>query len=307
MAKGCVAGAMASIAVALALLSTSVLAHSWVDCVKYDPFNEICLAYARGYPTRQAANINTAYVYLFSGSPTSQTMCNPIQQSTENYTASLPMATAQPGETIYTTWEQNGHMNNTNPTQVYILYYADSTKEFSDVSERLTAPVAGSFNFATTANCYSTQPNSVCLGSWVVPENLAPGYTYHFVWFWYFNQNPAGEWYSTCFDMNIQDSSHVVGTADMATLLQKGDPPDSYAYGLNDEASSLLAQVTTLSENQSSSGTASEAPASTTDYAASVKADVAAAVPASSTYAEMPASSTSISSAAMKCIPRPIS
>ncbi|KAJ2534789.1 hypothetical protein EV175_006988, partial [Coemansia sp. RSA 1933] len=108
-------------------------------------------------------------------------MCNPKQQSTPNYAADFPMATAQPGETIYTSWEQNGHMNNASPTKVYILYYADSTKEFSTVSERTTAPVAGSFNFATTANCYTTQANSVCLGQWVVPKNLAPGKTYHFV------------------------------------------------------------------------------------------------------------------------------
>ncbi|KAJ2562513.1 hypothetical protein IW140_006404, partial [Coemansia sp. RSA 1813] len=121
---------------------------------------------------------------------------------------------------------------------------------------RLTAPVAGSFDFATVNNCYTTQDNSVCLGSWAVPENLVPGKTYHFVWFWYFNQNPAGEWYSTCFDMQISDSSHVVGTAPMATLLQKGDPPDSYVYGLNGEAKSLIAQVTTFLESQASTGSA---------------------------------------------------
>ncbi|KAJ2387167.1 hypothetical protein GGI23_006337, partial [Coemansia sp. RSA 2559] len=77
------------------------------------------------------------------------------------------------------------------------------------------------------------------------PKNLVPGKTYHFVWFWYF-PNPVGQWYSTCFDINVQTSSHVVGTADMATLLKKGNPPDSYAYGLNAEASSLIADVTTL-------------------------------------------------------------
>ncbi|KAJ2401156.1 hypothetical protein GGI23_001582 [Coemansia sp. RSA 2559] len=300
--KGYITNTKASIAVALAFLSTSVLAHSWVDCVKYDPFNEICLGYPRGYPTRQAADINTQYTYLFDASPTTQSMCDPIQQSTMNYTASLPMATAQPGETIYTTWEQNGHMATAGTTKAYILYYADPNKEFSNVSERLTAPVAGSFDFATEASCYSTQPNSVCLGQWVVPTNLVPGYTYHFVWFWYFNANPAGQWYSTCFDINVQTSSHVVGTANMATLLQKSDPPGSYAYGLNAVANSLLAQVTTLPSNQASSGYAAPAP-TTTAAAGNVKVD-AAASPSSATYSEASVSSTY---AAAKCIPRPTS
>ncbi|KAJ2846577.1 hypothetical protein GGI22_006212, partial [Coemansia erecta] len=195
-----------------------------------------------------AADINTQYTYMFSNNPTTQAMCDPIQQSKMNYAASLPMATAQPGETIYTTWEQNGHMAAAGTTKVYIYYYTDSTKEFSQVSERLTAPVAATFDFASLSTCYSSQPNAVCLGQWVVPKDLVPGKIYHFVWFWYF-PNPVGQWYSTCFDINVQTSSHVVGTADMATLLKKGNPPDSYAYGLNAEAKSLIADVTTLPNN----------------------------------------------------------
>ncbi|KAJ2556016.1 hypothetical protein EV175_002144 [Coemansia sp. RSA 1933] len=230
------------------------------------------------------------------------------------------MATAQPGETIYTTWEQNGHMNNASPTKVYILYYADSTKEFVTVSERTTAPVAGSFNFATTANCYSTESNSVCLGQWVIPKNLVPGSTYHFVWFWYFNQNPAGEWYSTCFDVNIQDKSHVVGTADMATLLQKGDPPDSYAYGINSVVESLIAQVTTLPENvaapsstpKSTSSSTSSSPtqtpmvAATTTAADKAESDVIPASTATALGRELYVSESSLPAYTKKCRQRPL-
>ncbi|KAJ1895343.1 hypothetical protein LPJ81_004980 [Coemansia sp. IMI 209127] len=137
-------------------------------------------------------------------------------------------------------------------TKVYIFYYTDANQEFIHVSERLTAPVAATFDFASLATCYSSQPNAVCLGQWVVPENLVPGNTYHFVWFWYY-PNPVGQWYSTCFDMNIQDLSHVVGTADMATLLKKGNPPDDYDYGFNAEASSLITEVTALPKNAATS------------------------------------------------------
>ncbi|KAJ2562512.1 hypothetical protein IW140_006403 [Coemansia sp. RSA 1813] len=239
----------------------------------------------QGYPTRKATDINTAYAYVFNAKPTTQPMCNPKQQSTENYGADFPMATAQPGETIYTAWEQNGHLVTTNPTKVYVLYYPDSTKEFSNVSERTTAPVAGSFNFATPANCFTTQDNSVCLGSWVVPKNLVPGKTYHFVWFWYFNKNPAGEWYSTCFDIAVKSSSYVVNTADMPTLLKQGNPPDSYAYGLNAEAKSLIAKVTTLPENKDSPApgkTPTPVPTPTTTFTAVIKDKLAAATPTTS-------------------------
>ncbi|KAJ2515591.1 hypothetical protein GGI11_003714 [Coemansia sp. RSA 2049] len=202
----------------------------------------------QGYPTRNAADINTSYPYLFDGSPTSQPMCNPKQQSSPSaYTANLPMAVAQPGETIYTTWEANGHLNNAAPTNVKILYYADSTKEFTSVNERSTAAVAGSFNYAANANCFNpSEPNTTCVGSWVVPKNLVPGKTYHFVWFWYFNANPAGQWYSTCFDMQIKDSSHVVKTAAMADIMKLGDPPVTYSNGLDSKAKDLIAQTSKL-------------------------------------------------------------
>ncbi|ORX70581.1 hypothetical protein DL89DRAFT_136222 [Linderina pennispora] len=160
-------------AVALAAVVSSVLAHSWVDCVKYDPVNQSCLGYPRGYPGRQDANINTEYTYLFSGSPSSQAMCNDKQQASMNYPGNFKMATVQPGETVYTTWEMNGHLNNESPTTIKVLYYPDSSKEFMDVKERDTSMVAGSMEFATNGNCYiPDNPNSVCFGSWKVPQDL---------------------------------------------------------------------------------------------------------------------------------------
>ncbi|KAJ2592544.1 hypothetical protein EV177_008707 [Coemansia sp. RSA 1804] len=312
------ATASAAMALILACLTTPVQAHSWVDCVKFDPYSKECLGYARGYPTRNAADINTAYAYLFNASPTSQAMCNPIQQSSaSDYSADFPMAVAQPGETIYTSWEANGHLNNTNPTKVQVLYYPDPSHQFSDVSERNTAPVAGTFDYATDQNCYNPdQPNSVCLGSWVVPTNLVPGMVYHFVWFWYFNANPAGQWYSTCFDMQINAASYVVEPAAMDALLVLGGPSPSYSDGLDAAAKQLLTQVTTLSGNYVSGASAAAAASVTPMEAAQPQStpyatDTAAAagmdgsqndVDPAATVAEAADDSSAVSS--RKCRPR---
>ncbi|KAJ1942814.1 hypothetical protein FBU59_003090 [Linderina macrospora] len=171
------------------------------------------------------------------------------------------MATVQPGETVYTTWEMNGHLNNEAPTTIKILYYPDSSKEFKDVTERDASMVAGSMEFATNGNCYVPgNPNSVCFGSWKVPQDLVPGQTYHFVWFWYFNANPAGQWYSTCFDMKVESESHVVDSSkSMTELLKKGQPSLAYVYGFNDKVVAQVADVSSLSRYAHAANSSSSA------------------------------------------------
>ncbi|KAJ2015290.1 hypothetical protein H4218_003858 [Coemansia sp. IMI 209128] len=243
-------GKFSSLVFALAA-SSSVLAHSWVDCVKYDPVNQLCLGYPRGYPGRQNVDINTLYTYMFEASPASQPMCSPQQQTTMNYAKEFPLAVAQPGETIYTTWQQNGHLDNAKPTKIEVYYYADHNKEFTDVSQRKEAKVAGTMDFATDGNCYIPgYPNTVCVGSWTVPKDLAPGQIYHFVWFWYFNANPAGQWYSTCFDVQVNSVSHVVKTIDMPAVLAKGNPNINYVWGVNDAVRGLLSNTTSLANQK---------------------------------------------------------
>ncbi|KAJ2696286.1 hypothetical protein H4R19_005758 [Coemansia spiralis] len=227
---------------------TSALAHSWVDCVKYDPTTKLCLGYSRGYRGRADVEPNALYTYRFNAMPTTQPMCSPNGQSAAaSYTAQFPMAVVQPGETMYTTWQANGHLNNTAPTRVDILYYDDPGREFAIASERTVAKVAGSFSFATDGNCYvPSNPNSECLGRWVVPKELAPGRTYRFVWFWYFNKNPAGEWYSTCFDLQVEPKSHTVGDRPLSAYVPGTCPPGSYMQGITDAVRAELAQTTSL-------------------------------------------------------------
>ncbi|KAJ2763999.1 hypothetical protein IWQ56_000971, partial [Coemansia nantahalensis] len=214
---------------------TSVLAHSWVDCVKYDPTAQLCLGYARGYKGRMHVGADRLYTYRFNAQPTAQPMCFPQGQSTENYSAQFPMAVVQPGETVYTTWQMNGHLNNASPSKVDILYYDEPGREFGAVGERTTAKVAASFGFAADGNCYKPGFNNTeCLGLWTVPRELAPGKTYRFVWLWYFNQNKAGEWYTTCFDLRVESASHTVGDRPLTAYVPGTCPPPVYMEGVTD-------------------------------------------------------------------------
>ncbi|KAJ2500924.1 hypothetical protein GGH96_002338 [Coemansia sp. RSA 1972] len=290
--------------------AATVLAHSWVDCAKYDPVNQVCLGYTRGYPGRANPDINTLYSYLFSGSPATQAMCSPKQQAAMNYSPLFPIATVQPGETVYTSWEQNGHLNNANPTKIDILYYPDANKQFADVTERNTAMVAGTMDFATNSTCYKPgDSNSVCFGSWTVPKDLVPGNTYHFVWFWYFNQNPAGEWYSTCFDFKVEEASYVVETKPMNVLLAMTPPSNVYAQGMTDAVQKQMAQVTTLGKENQDAVTSYSSQAPVASETAVVSQSPTPEPPASSAPVEpaQPSSSTvAPPPAPQKCRPRPV-
>ncbi|KAJ2300684.1 hypothetical protein IW139_000926 [Coemansia sp. RSA 353] len=291
--------------------AATVLAHSWVDCAKYDPVNQVCLGYSRGYPGRVNPDINLLYSYVFSGSPATQAMCNPKTQSAMNYSPLFPIATVQPGETVYTSWEQNGHLNNAHPTKIDILYYPDANKQFADVTERSTAMVAGTMDFATNSTCYRPEDsNTVCFGSWTVPKDLVPGNTYHFAWFWYFNQNPAGEWYSTCFDFKVEEASHVVKTTPMNVLLAMDAPTNVYAQGMSDAVQKQMAQVTTLGKESQDAVTSYSSQAPVASGTPVVSQSPTPEPPASSPPVEpaQPSSSTTVapSPAPQKCRPRPV-
>ncbi|KAJ2780455.1 hypothetical protein H4R18_003437 [Coemansia javaensis] len=227
----------------------AVLAHSWVDCVKYDPDSQLCLGYPRGYRGRKQVDPNQRYTYRFNAQPLSQAMCEPQNQgSAATYSDRFPMAVVQPGEVVYTAWEQNGHLNDTSPTKLNILYYDDAGREFVSAAEHATAPrAAAGLDFATSANCYDNKnPNSLCLGRWTVPSGLAPGRTYHFVWFWYFDKNPAGEWYSTCFDLAVAPASCPVTTKPLSAIVPGSDPSPEFSEGVTDAVRAKLSITTSL-------------------------------------------------------------
>ncbi|KAJ2809424.1 hypothetical protein H4R20_000149 [Coemansia guatemalensis] len=145
----------------------------------------------------------------------------------------------------------NGHLNDMNPTKIDILYYDDPGKEFKEANERLTAKKAANLDFATSKNCFDpSNPNTNCLGQWTVPKGLAPGKTYHFVWYWYFNDNNNPnpnivEYYSTCFDLKIVSSTYVSPIKSLSEAISKGEPnpKDGFMNGITAKGKELIAKT----------------------------------------------------------------
>ncbi|KAJ1951181.1 hypothetical protein IWQ62_006453 [Dispira parvispora] len=191
---------------ALAALVGSATAHTWADCVDFTPNSKEnalkgdCSAFPRGYPGRTNANINTEYTYLFSATPGSQPICQPGRQSSPSYTEEYPMGKASPGETKKVSYEVNGHQNKFADTKVQVMYFPDRDLQTVDYNERDKAQILGEWKF--TENCYQPlHDNQVCWGSYTLPDEL-PADRISLVFFWWFEENPAGQEYSTCFDLS---------------------------------------------------------------------------------------------------------
>ncbi|OMJ21988.1 hypothetical protein AYI70_g3147 [Smittium culicis] len=204
-----------------------ISAHSWVDCTKFNDATGSCEGYPRGYPGRANPSINTIYTYLITGDPESQPICKPGTQDFENYSDEFPMAIANSGDTIRTTWEANGHYNPFRLTYatIYFSNFPNFLQEDYNKQhpQHNSSPIIKSalsrdsssnspfelvnkttFVFASHTNCINPQdPNSVCFVDWEVPKVLVPNNTYSFFWVWNFDFNPAGEVYTSCFDIHI--------------------------------------------------------------------------------------------------------
>ncbi|KAJ1928508.1 hypothetical protein IWQ60_001982 [Tieghemiomyces parasiticus] len=189
-------------AAALATLALPQLAsaHTWADCIDWDPVKRQCNGYPRGYPGREDVNINTDYTYLFSGTPSSQPMCRPGRQDTANYSAKYPQGVAQAGKTYNVRYEINGHQAYAT-SKVKVLYFPDENIDTLDYNKRSSAKVVGEWNFITDGQCdLPLTNNTSCYGSYTLPDDLPSG-DIQLVYFWEFNANPAGQQYSTCFDL----------------------------------------------------------------------------------------------------------
>ncbi|OLY85235.1 hypothetical protein AYI68_g578 [Smittium mucronatum] len=121
------------------------------------------------------------------------------------------MTQASAGDTLRSTWEANGHFNpSAIPTQVKILFSPipnmanagpTAPRFYANASQLAVAAISP---FASTETCYSaTDPNTVCFLDWVIPTYLVRNSTYSFVYYWDYGFNPAGEVYTTCFDVLI--------------------------------------------------------------------------------------------------------
>ncbi|KAI9294443.1 hypothetical protein K502DRAFT_365847 [Neoconidiobolus thromboides FSU 785] len=202
-------------------LLSSVLSHSWMDCIgdgnqKYtgpnqyfsDDFHEFCIGFGRGYPGRMNRWINDIYTVLVENrggaNPADYNVCKKTQVS-QNYTSEFPMTKTKPGAKLKIWYELDNHYTK-NPTYVYLWGYGQPGKDISKYSEQVESNLIMKHVFALpdNQNCMDIHnANSLCWFYWTVPETYTNG-IYSFIWNWRWDQNPTGEEYNTCFDIEIQ-------------------------------------------------------------------------------------------------------
>lgn len=202
----------------MAVLLMNVASHSWLDCiglastnytgpVQYfsdDFYNNYCIGYGRGYPGRMNRNINTLYTVQVDRKglpdPTATRVCGNTAQGTQSYSTNFPMANVVAGTTIKLWYEMDNHKNPL--TQVHLWGYKVPNREILFYSEQTNATHIMSYDYATPQNCMDmSDPNTLCWGYWTIPRDWHGKYS--FLWNWRWNQNPVGEEFNTCFEIQV--------------------------------------------------------------------------------------------------------
>ncbi|KNE55836.1 hypothetical protein AMAG_01704 [Allomyces macrogynus ATCC 38327] len=131
---------------------------------------------------------------------------SPARQSSPTaYTNPFPMTVAAPGQPLTTVWKPNGHIANPNPIRVLCFPRGIKTMQRGDLDKPASASgilEVGRMRF--NANCKDPKdPFTDCSDAFTVPSGWRNGETYACTWVWNFDGNPAGEEYSTCFDIKV--------------------------------------------------------------------------------------------------------
>ncbi|KAG0269200.1 hypothetical protein DFQ27_004440 [Actinomortierella ambigua] len=191
----------------LFILSLSTLspllaqAHSWLDCSDTRD-NGACFGYPLGYPSRNDRDINTKYTYLVQNRRPDAPVCQPGRQNIPGNNPFQP-ASVMPGQSLHLTWQPDGHLDDAKPSFVEIHWSGVAGKQIWTRSELGDNTRLATMTFATSGNCDRPgEPNTWCHGRFTVPEWTQPG-TYQMIWWWKYDRNPAGEEYSTCFEINV--------------------------------------------------------------------------------------------------------
>lgn len=213
-------------------LFQSVNAHSWAECVSYDPISfeydslgeydrARCSGYPRGFERqfREGFGKDTGYNW-----PHNDCTRDPFKIS--DYTEQVPMAKYQPGQTIYISHPAKNHVadictNQYIPSESLTVRMSSvSGADLFDIPLEMVGAdhVNGQIDHLSYQRCYdfcSNKDKSHCLTGWVLPSNITEG-VYSFIWSWTFN---VGEVYSSCFDAYVNSSlSSSLNSSDEITF-----------------------------------------------------------------------------------------
>ncbi|KAF9154390.1 hypothetical protein BG015_001078 [Linnemannia schmuckeri] len=168
-----------------------------------------CAGFPLGYPSRADVDINTKYTYLVQDRRPEASVCQPGRQNIPGNNP-FPIANVVPGQQLHLTWQPDGHLDDARPSTIEVHWTGIPGKQLLTRAELGPATLLGTMVFGTSANCdQPSEPNTWCHGHITVPPGTQPG-TYQVIWWWKYDRNPAGEEYSTCFEMAVNGDGSAI-------------------------------------------------------------------------------------------------
>lgn len=123
----------------------------------------------------------------------------------DGYSATYPMASYAPGETVRIQWPAKNHATVSNPDRGVQLFFGKGPglgDDFSHITSKDAYIAQYPGLDVPFSQCNPNQAGvdgAECLGDFVVPNDLEQG-IYSVIWWWEFN---GGEFYSSCYDVLI--------------------------------------------------------------------------------------------------------
>ncbi len=210
--------------VSIALCSSPVFAHSWVECTDYDipsfEYDQLgnydrarCSGYSRGFATQFSAGFGVDTGYNWE-----HTMCRE-QFNAGDYTDSIPMATYSAGQVIYISHPAKNHVADCGNAfipdgGIQLLMSSIVGDDTFDVSLPMLGGqhVFGQVDHLGYQRCFDFCNNpdkSHCISGWTLPTDITAG-RHSFLWLWEFNEN---QFYVNCFDAMIAEGGIDTTTA----------------------------------------------------------------------------------------------
>lgn len=241
-------------------------AHSWVECVSYDPVSfesdslgnydrSRCSGYPRNFKTQFSKGFGVDTGYNWGHQDCSRDPFNP-----DDYTSDIPMAKYKAGQTIYISHPSKNHVADT-CTNAFIPSTSFVVKMSSQPnvdSFDVRLPLVGGdhvngvidhIGFQRCFNFCGDVDKSHCISAWTLPSNIADG-RYSFIWLWEFNVN---EFYANCFDAYISSDGSI--SSSMTTTTPSPTPATTTPFNTTIET---LAPSPTPATTQPSADTTIE-------------------------------------------------
>lgn len=197
-----------AVAILPLIIPSLTSAHSWLDCTNMLD-SGTCAGFPLGYPSRADIDINTKYTYLVQDRRADASVCQPGRQNIPGNNP-FPIANVVPGQQMHLTWQPDGHLDDNHPSTIEVHWTGVPGKQLVTRAELGPATLLGTMIFGTSANCdQPSEPNTWCHGHITVPPGTQPG-TYQVIWWWKYDRNPAGEEYSTCFEMTVNGDGSAI-------------------------------------------------------------------------------------------------